>query len=462
MTFSKPNVRLFFKAKPVLVLSLLIAIIINIIGQTVAMGNDGTIRDITIQPGTNEFSRNFAWYANSNEQGQVQLARASYSNNGSFPVDNAVTFNAAEGGRATFLEGFRAYHVTASGLEPNTEYVYRVGNGGIWSNMHSFRTGASDNFSFVFVGDPQLHNHTASTAAWQNNINRALARWPEITFIVSAGDQIDGSGSDVVGSESHYSRLFSPSALRSLAFAPTLGNHDVAANFNSRFNMPNLDRANGLTREVAGNYFYTYGNVLFLHLNSNNIDLAQHRAFMQAAIDSNPNAVWRIAVMHHTMYGVAAYGNDTSRRHFHQLMDEFEVDIAFNGHDHIYSRSHQMLRNTAQLNQNVNENGQLVDPTGTVYITGNSASGSKYYASTGDFSAHNAFQYQSNTPNISKIDMTPNSFTINTYRSVNTAADSEFILVESFSIVKTIDYEPVVPQGILQRIHRHLLSMSLR
>ena len=426
------------------------------------MGSDGTIRDITIQPGTNEFSRNFAWYAASNELGQVQLARASYSSNGNFPVDNAVTFIAAEGGRATFLEGFRASHVTVSGLEPNTEYVYRVGNGGIWSDMYVFRTGASDNFSFIFVGDPQLFNHSASTAAWQNNINRAMTRWPEISFIVSSGDQIDGSGSDVVGSESHYSRLFSPSALRSLAFAPALGNHDVAANFNSRFNKPNLDWANALTREVAGNYYYTFGNVLFLHLNSNNIDLTQHRAFMQAAIDSNPDAMWRIAVMHHTVYGVAAYGNDTSRRHFHQLMDEFNVDVAFNGHDHIYSRSHQMLSNTAQLNQTVNEDGQLVDPTGTVYITGNTSSGSKYYASTGDFSAHNAFQYQSNTPNISKIDMTPNSFTISTYRSVNTAADGEFELIESFSIVKTIDIEPLLPQDILQRLHQHWLSMPLR
>ena len=395
-----------------------------------------SIVDITIQPGPNEFSRNFAWYSTSREAGRVQIARAIDVIDGAFPANRAINFRASLPGAATPLDGYLAHHVSVTGLAPNTEYVYRVGGRRHWSEMFWFRTGDTANgaFSFLFVGDPQLHNHNPSTEAWQNNLNRAVVRWPQADFIVSSGDQID-----TAGSEAHFRRFFSPVVLRSVPVAPTLGNHDRAANFTLRFNMPNLDWANGVITNgtIAGNYYYTYGNVLFMHLNSNSLDTAQHRAFMQNAVDNNPGAGWRIVLMHHTPYGVAAYGSDTSRRRpFYPLMDEFGVDVVLNGHDHIYSRSHHMLGNVAQRSHAVNDRGQAVNPRGTVYITGNSASGSKFYASTGRFPAHNAFQHQSNTPNISRVDMTHDSFTISTYRSANRAADGDFILIETYSILK--------------------------
>ena len=434
---------MFIKRLFIVLLSLFVAFAAVVSVQPPAYANTtiavSNVRDVTMQPGTDEFSRNFAWYATSSEPGQIQLAKASEVIRGRFPSDKTKTFTAAEAGKPTFAQGYTAHHVGITGLEPNTEYVYRAGNRNGWSEVYGFKTGGGDTFSFLFAGDPQIYNHTASTTAWQNNINGAVKRWPEAAFIISGGDQIDGSGSDTSGSESHYSRLLSPEALRSIAFAPTLGNHDRAVNFTRRFNMPNLDWKNGLSQDgtLAGNYYYTYGHVLFIHLNSNNVTAAQHRAFMQSAIGGTPDAAWRIVVMHHAAYGVGAYANDASRRRpFFPLMDEFKIDVVLNGHDHIYSRSHHMLGNAAQLNQARNEKGQTVNPKGTVYITGNSASGSKFYASRGAFSMYNAFQHQSNTPNISKIDMTPDSFTINTYRSANRAADGEFILMDTYSIIK--------------------------
>jgi 3',5'-cyclic AMP phosphodiesterase CpdA len=258
-------------------------------------------------------------------------------------------------------------------------------------------------------------------------------------FLISGGEQIDGGNAGAKVSEAHYNRLLSPMTLKSIAFAPTLGNHDLSANFNRHFNLPNLDQTNGLSADgkIAGNYYYTYGNVLIMHLNSNNVNTAQHRAFMLDAVSKNPDTEWKIAVMHHCAYGVGPYGDDASRRlPFSRLMDEFKIDVVLNGHDHIYSRSLHMFENAAQQNQFKNEKGQIVNPAGTVYVTANSSSGSKYYASKGKYTAHNSFQYQSNTPNISKVDITQNSFTISTYRSANKAADGEFILIDTYSILK--------------------------
>ena len=46
--------------------------------------------------------------------------------------------------------------VTADGFKPNSTYYYQVKLNGEWQQAQEYKTGDPDNFSFMFVGDPQI------------------------------------------------------------------------------------------------------------------------------------------------------------------------------------------------------------------------------------------------------------------------------------------------------------------
>jgi hypothetical protein len=72
---------------------------------------------------------------------------------------------------------------------------------------------------------------------------------PKISFIASSGDQIDRNFLSKLGAsensidphEIKYACFFAPDALRSVPFAPVVGNHDAITNyaFLYHFNLPN-------------------------------------------------------------------------------------------------------------------------------------------------------------------------------------------------------------------------------
>ena len=99
-----------------------------------------------------ESSRGLTWYANTEEAGQVQYAKAADMVNGEFPAEYAAV-------DATVIpandEGFYSNQAVLSNLEESTEYVYRVVNGDTVSDVYNFSTGSYDSsFSFAFVGRP--------------------------------------------------------------------------------------------------------------------------------------------------------------------------------------------------------------------------------------------------------------------------------------------------------------------
>lgn len=390
---------------------------------------------IAINPGANESQLNFTWYTptGSSSTSVVQFVPASLVVDGVFP-DNAPTFTGAATAAST---GYLSNKVTVTGLVPSTAYKYRVGDGTAenWSAVYDFQTQRNDTLDIMFVGDPQIGasgNADSDTVGWTNTLNTAIAKFPNFNFIMSAGDQVNTSTS-----ESQYTQFESPSVLRSIPVATTVGNHDTSANYQYHFNVPNLS-TKGTTTGAGGDYYYTYGDTLFMVLNSNSANYAEHNAFMEETVAKVPNARWRIVTFHHSIYSTASHAVDNDvlnlRAGIVQKLDSLKIDMVFMGHDHVYVRTKNMKNNAAVTNQTKDEQGRVVNPDGITYTTANSASGSKYYQfTTGYTDFYSEVKLQLNTPTYSTIHIDQGSLTINTYKT----NDNTFTPVDTYSMVKT-------------------------
>ena len=104
---------------------------------------------------------------------------------------------------------------------------------------------------------------------------------------------------------------------------------------------------------------------------------------MKEAISTNPNAKWKIVMWHYSIYSSGGHAADEEIRalkyYMVPVLDDLDIDLVLMAHDHSFARTYQMVGDEPQLEQKVDENGRIIDPSGTVYLTANSSSGSKYY-----------------------------------------------------------------------------------
>jgi|GEM_PF-6292829 len=405
------------KTHKVLIWVLLLLLTFTTFSALVTAGaSNYTVKDVTLQPGSNEAMMNFCWYSNANSSScYVQLAKSSDMAGSVFPV----TAERFSGAVSTATTGYYSNKVTVKGLSPLTEYVYRVGNGVSYSAVYSFKTEDSGNYNAIFISDAQIGasgNISSDKANWEKTLQATLGNFSDASFILSAGDQVD------YYSESEYDAFLSSPLLRSVPIAPTAGNHENISNSpicSYHFFEPNESAYYGAT-PAGGDYWFKYGCVLFLVLNTNSTDTTLHDAFIGQAIAANPDVTWTVLMFHQSIYSSAEHSTDSSiaslRKNLYPIIDKYHIDIVLSGHDHCYTRTYQMLGGIAQKDQAVDPNGHVVNPTGTVYITAGSASDSKYYDMKTSAEAYAAVRTQLYTPTFSDIAVTGNALTITTYR----------------------------------------------
>ncbi len=388
------------------------------------------VKDVTLQPGSYEAMMNFCWYSNvSSSAAYVQLAKSSDISGSAFP-SSAKRFS---GTISTATAGYYSNKVTVTGLSPNTRYVYRVGNGTSYSAVYSFETKESESYNAIFISDAQIgasSNISNDKSSWENTLKTALGKFGDASFILSAGDQVD------YFSESEYDAFLSSPLLRGIPIAPTVGNHESLSNSpicSYHFNEPNESATYG-TSPAGGDYWFRYGSTLYMVLNTNKTDTALHDAFIGQAIAANPDVTWTVLMFHQSVYSSATYSVNSSivslRKNLYPVIDKYHIDIVLSGHDHCYTRTYQMLGGMAQKDQTVDAQGHVVNPTGTVYITAGSSSGSKYYDMKKTPESYAAVRKQLYTPTFSNISVTASTLTITTYR-VDTLA-----VIDSYTIKK--------------------------
>ena len=100
--------------------------------------------------------------------------------------------------------------------------------------------------------------------------------------MISAGDQVNKTGKP---KEEEYASYLSADVLSGLATATTIGNHDsLNEDYMYHFNNPNASDYG--TTAAGGDYYYTYGDGLFIVLNTNNYNVAEHEQLIKEATEA--------------------------------------------------------------------------------------------------------------------------------------------------------------------------------
>lgn len=387
---------------------------------------------IILTPGKTEKDLGFAWYSLEKGEPAVKIGKKE-------DLSDAQEFKgtATEINRSNQKNTYKASNkVTVEGLfEENTTYYYSYTDdvkNPAWSEVQSYTTKKTTNFQTILVGDPQIGasgsqgqgtaddiNIAVDTFNWNKTLEQAKITAPNASFILSAGDQIDYAGTDSSDGknvrESEYAGFTYPALLRMLPLATTIGNHESkGTDYKYHYNNPNSEDGLGSTNS-GSDYYFSYGNVLFISLNSNNRNTVEHRELLKKAVESNPDAKWKVVMFHHDIYGSGQPHSDTDganlRALFAPLMDEFGIDMCLTGHDHSYARSYLMADGTAiQYDDSV-----AINPEGTLYIAAGSASGSKFYKLATTKQYYIAERSNTQIPTFSTIDFSDESIVIKTY-----------------------------------------------
>ena len=270
------------------------------------------------------------------------------------------------------------HKVELSNLKSGTQYVYRVGTDGSYSEQGEFWTAGNESLEtgnpssgFTFINITDTQGTTARDyALWKNTLDKALDQFPQARFLIHTGDMVDD------GQKISQWNLFLGAAaneLLNLTIAPAPGNHDVlnknttnanAKNFTDSFNLPKELNA-GVPLGTA--YSFDYGNTHIAVMNTecDSTNLKKQADWLKLDM-SGSTKLWKIVALHRGPYG-ATYDSVAIRKALTPVFDELGIDLVLQGHDHNYVRSFSMKNES-----------KVPDGTATLYITGNSG-GVKFY-----------------------------------------------------------------------------------
>lgn len=382
-----------------------------------------TQKSIFLTVGNDTSSQGITWYADTETAGEVQYA---VKTGDTFP-ENYLTVPASS--TAANEKGFYSNQAFLTGLLPDKEYVYRVKNGDTISDIYSFTSGNNDgSYEFAFVGDPQIGaGSTDSDIEGWNETLKTISSKFNADFLLSGGDQVN-TASNETQYTGYINELFT-----SLPSATTIGNHDSgSAAYNQHFNLPNESADKGQTT-AGSDYWFVYENTLFINLNSNDRSTAEHKAFIEEAIAANPNVKWKTVVFHHSIFSTASHVDDgdiiTRRNELPQVFKDLDIDVVLMGHDHVYTRTYMMDGTTPDTSKGVQSS--VTNPTGILYLTANSASGSKYYDIKAPNAEYSAKMDQSYRRTVTDIKVTDTSYTMKTYYADNLSLLDEFTIYKA-------------------------------
>lgn len=285
---------------------------------------------------------------------------------------------------SAFRDGF-VCKATLDDLTPDTEYRYRIRTAsGATSNEYFFKTAPErGTFTFAFLTDSQAV--PTQYNIFNTLVGKAKELRPDTAFVFHTGDVTDRGGQP-----EQWNGFYNQATNLSLMpIASTPGNHEYyltnkadyisAEVYNQFFNNPQ----NGPESTLNSSYYFTYGNALFVMLDT--IKTSNVNDLKDWFVDVVSNNMRRVIIvgMHIGPFtGGGSYGS-SGRSVFNTwapIFDKFNVDLVLSGHEHNFAPSKAIYQGE------VAEKGY-----GTNYIVG-PASGTK----TGGFNRD--FIFSNNKP----------------------------------------------------------------
>lgn len=309
-------------------------------------------------------SRGFTWHSKINVGASV-VELVKKKDFVDFNNANVIRVNGTSNMLHTWDIGtVRVHKAVVQGLEPGTEYVYRVGNGSDKvSEQGAFKTAELDGTrtKFLFFGDSQSEDE-AGFKLWSNIVRKAVTDQPDYDFILQAGDMVENGFK-----EAEWNMWFKAvqDTFLKTTVVSVVGNHEVTGtrkndDFLAHFNNPQ----NGIDSLKGSNYSFDYHNAHIAVLNSE-YDFEEQKEWLRRDLAAT-DRTWKIVTFHRGPYG-SKNNEKRIREAWTSAFDELNVDVALNGHDHVYLRTYPL------------RGGKPVgEGEGTTYIVAGS-SGPKFY-----------------------------------------------------------------------------------
>ncbi|MDL2276601.1 metallophosphoesterase family protein [Breznakia sp. OttesenSCG-928-G09] len=290
-----------------------------------------------------------------------------------------------------YLTSYNANKVSLNGLKPNTTYQYRVGNivtnaktgskTKFESEVYTFTTDDTNtkDFSFVHFSDSQ-GGSSEYNAYWGNTARKAKALVPDAALYIHTGDMVESM------SKSHWDGFLTSfgNSFTTGAFMPVLGNHEgktSEALYPQIFSPVN---ENG----YALNYSYTYGNALFININSNydsTRELEKQATWIRNTVSTYGKDKFIVVSFHKGPFGGrwalghgdTGLGSGNIKKILVPVFEECGVSLVLQGHDHNYLRSYP-IKNSAPNTKVDNRSEISTSQDGTIYMVSRN-SGEKTY-----------------------------------------------------------------------------------
>ncbi len=253
-----------------------------------------------------------------------------------------------------------SHKALATGLKPGTEYTYRVGYEGHWSETGRFRTADAEQgaFSFIYMTDSHIQNKEYIDAA--RSCADAVARYEKkARFCVFPGDFVD-TGTDNNSEwewEQWFEQVMKP-VLRQMPIVPTDGNHDDSPllNYSYHFNTDtSFNSTTHIRPQFAGiNYSFVYGDMLLIAFSMQDFwrgeyDIQQGTSeylerdlgnWFKQQVAAAPQAKWHVGLVHKNLFSGSGHQHDKEspllRATMLPVMKECKMDLVLQGHDHCY------------------------------------------------------------------------------------------------------------------------------
>ena len=255
---------------------------------------------------------------------------------------------------------YESHKALAENLQPGTDYSWRVGYEGHWSETGHFRTAdeTEEAYSFIYMTDSHLQNKEYVDVA--RMCAEAVARnEKKARFCVFPGDFVDTGTEN--NSEWEWERWFEEAmkpVIMQMPIVPTDGNHDDSPlmNYSWHFNTDtSFNAQTGVRPQFAGiNYSFVYGGMQLIAFSMQDFWRGEYDnqkgtseylerdlgGWMKRQVANEPDATWRVGLVHKNLFSGSEHQHDKEtpllRATMLPVMKASKMDLVLQGHDHCY------------------------------------------------------------------------------------------------------------------------------